>query len=262
MAQLTYYETPGPARSWWSTEKPEPGTDWHPIELRHGYTIRDVNAAVRIGLKRTSTTGFSPGERYEIAWSSTILALYEADPRPEFIDLIAAASRAIRDTVRANNKHHGRPDPNSNTTGVGHAIYWTRVDIPAIDRLDELFAIHQVWFALSDADRETLGAMAAAGTARAAARLVGSTYAAYSQRLKAARKRAADIWMDGLTVPSWMTDGRVRHPSGRPERTHCDAGHEYTPENTREPKPGSGQGRQCRACNRRRDAERRSRRRA
>lgn len=259
MTELTFYETPGPARSWWAGEQLEPGADWHPVELRHGYTIRDVNAAVRIGLKRTSQTGFTTGDRYEIAWSGTVLALYEAEKRPAFLDLIAAASLAVRDTVRANNRHHGRPDPHLGTTGINHVIYWTAPDAPVFDRFEERLAIHQVWWALADADRETIGAMAAAGTQREAAELVGIAYAAYSQRLKKARKRAAAIWFDGYTTPEWMTDGRVRHPVGRPQRTHCNAGHEYTPETTREPKPGSGQGRQCLLCNRIRDARRRRR---
>lgn len=71
-----------------------------------------------------------------------------------------------------------------------------------------------------------------------------------------------DTWNNDISnlVASCPPCNRKRAPRRPPRKaTHCTHGHEFTPENTYVRPDGTG--RQCRACARRRDAEKRARRR-
>jgi hypothetical protein len=68
-------------------------------------------------------------------------------------------------------------------------------------------------------------------------------------------KNAIGYRPGNLHWANWETQAANRRPPRKRLVTHCPSGHEYTPENTR----FTAYGRVCRACHRKREAERRCR---
>jgi len=253
----TYYPTPEP------TFAPPPGPD-RTEGFLWGFTIRDLDQAARTAVA-ASRVAMDSHTAYDLAWEGIVLHLAETDQAPTYSYLVTAGWRAIYAEIRQGNRMRGIPEEVRGYDMVNtprFAQYWTRRSTPSHEEgIVERVALEQVLPTLSESQMRGLAALASTGDYQAAADLLGIDYRALVARIGYARKRFLASWFEDETPPKRRhTDRRIR--SRGPAATHCPRDHEWTPENTRwNVRTVNGtlrRGRRCRACQRDRDAARRS----
>lgn len=205
MTLRTYYPDPEP------TFAPPPGPD-RCDGLRWGLTLLDLHRATRMALARNvGVNAFSRTERYDIAWTAAATALYEADEPVTLSDLASAGWQAIAEARITEMRHHGID--HTRRIGEGRprfAAYWhTTGGEPVSERVCEEIALAQIWPRLTPGQREALAALAAFGTATAAAAALGKHHNTFHKIARNGRVRFKTLWFEGEEVPpAWGRDTR------------------------------------------------------
>lgn len=233
--------------------------------IRWGYTLADIDRMARAACTADRTLSSDATTRYDTAWSAIALAICEATQPPTRADLVRTGWQAIYADVRASRQMYGidTTDRSGEVASAPRMVaYWTRIphDGACEDRIDRI-ALDQILATLWDIEYDAIHALAAHGTYQAAADTLGITYKALVRNVNAARARFRRRWYAPDTAPKIRhTDRRVA-AYGREAATHCSAGHEWTPENTRWDRgrtAASAKVRRCRDCERDRAQARRA----
>lgn len=174
-------------------------------ELRWGYTLADVQEIAR---KAAFTNRFMASDfrdRVDAAWHAVVVELYTAEQPPTIHDLATVARAAVWAMVRDHHQTYGYAD---REWAAGYAsaprfvAYWTEPPgTPMEERVVERVATPQVWWALSDRDRQVLAAFAAAGDNRSAAAALGMPVGSFRTYISQARRAWLALWHEGETPP-------------------------------------------------------------
>lgn len=185
-------------------------------ELRHGYTLRDIQRLAGHATKTAFGQSTSRTDRFQAAWDGIVEALYEAERWPSGDKLISAGRQAIALSSQAEQHHHGvRHDRTHEGAGSmpNFQRYWCLMTKPypspeahAVERV----SVPQILARLYPCERKALAALAAHGTQEAAAHALGMKLASYRATLGHARRRFFALWHEG-EEPSriWRIDRRV-----------------------------------------------------
>lgn len=187
-------------------------------ELRHGFTLADLNRLAASAARHAGTFVADGADRYQTAWSAIAEHLYAADQSPTERDLWHAGRDAIRATIRDNQRTHGAPRSGGGGDMPQFARYWSKqatVTPSCEDRVVERVALAQIWPQLTDGHRAALAAYAAKGDMDGAAKALKISGTAFSSRLQRARQTAAELWHEHETPT------RNRRRDFR-ARTDCD----------------------------------------
>lgn len=177
------------------------------MELKHGYTMADLDRATRMALRRNvGWNAFTQSERYEIAWSGIALALYEADEPPTMSDLASAGWYAIGEARVTEMRHHGI----DSTHNIGEIRphfdrYWSWAARPIAspeNAIVEKVALYQIWPLLTPQQKQSLSALAVHGSAKLAAAALGKSFSAFHQSAHLGRHRFMEHWHEGETIPA------------------------------------------------------------
>lgn len=236
-AQVRSWRITPPGTTGSDSDRPEPvpAAPAAPTELRHGYTLDDLDRIARTAVA-LNVKWWSAGDRWQqadIARSGAVEHLYAAETAPAEKDLVYAARIALSDEVNGYKQMHGISHKGG--TAPQFAKYWHHVgDEPWEDRLVERIALSQILSRLTEAQREAVTAFAGAGNYAAAAEALGIELRALRSRLHNARTAFAAHWYAPETPGRRKADKRVGSYA-RPRRTHCHRcldSHELTDENT------------------------------
>lgn len=237
------------------------------MELRHGYTLADLHQMTVAAVKADRLLAMGYSERWDIAWEAIVLELFEAEHWPRRESLVQAGWKAIyrhiRDGLRQRGWSDDRDWSSADPTMPRFVQFWGSGVTPSHeDRVVERVAVYQAIDKVTGPYREAVVALAVADDYRAAAGLLGITDKALTTRLVTARRRFLAAWHEGETPHRPRRTDRRVGVHGKDLATHCSAGHEWSPENTRtsrETVRGKGKTRRtCRACERDRHAGRRA----
>ncbi|MDP5310445.1 hypothetical protein [Streptomyces poriferorum] len=231
--------------------------------IRWGYSLADINHVAAAACTADRSLAGDMTIRYDIAWSAIALALTEATEPPTQNDLTRAGWQAIYAEVRETRHLYGIPrDMGGEVASAPRfAAYWRPTSTDSSeDRLIDGIAIHQIIDTLTTPYRDAVNALAVHGDYRAAAHALGIEYKALIGRIGTARRAARNLWFaPEIAPPNRGTDRRVG-AYDQARATHCGAGHEWTPENTRMDagrSPGRHR-RRCRSCEREHSQRRKS----
>lgn len=167
--------------------------------LRFGYTLNDLDRIARTAVQIRWTMAMPSLDRYSIAWSAIVEALYSAETPPSNRDLVAAGQAAIRNEVRSIHRTFGLPldgEHGGHTHGV--AVYWwlnaapaASPERPIVDRQ----ALAAILPLLAETGRQALLAVAAAdGDRSRAAEALGVSSRVLLKRLTEARAMFLRWW--------------------------------------------------------------------
>lgn len=265
MVQLTYYDDRGPEWEWWRRAEITLPEDRSMIEVRHGYTLDNIDHLTRRALIRCYGLGLALSDRYMVAYGGIVIALMEADHVPDESDLVLAGQKAIGSASTSEYQNRGlthteaKPSPR-------FVAYWHTIagpTEPAVERVDDRIALGQILQHLTEPQREVLAVFAATGQRSTTAEVLGLSEKAANSRILAARQAAVALWHDHET-PAPLPRDRRRGSGKKPAETHCKRGHAYTAENTITSWSRSSRRpvRRCRTCRDARNAKGAARRRA
>lgn len=184
-------------------------------ELRHGYTLGDLQRVARSAAVTTRAMAGDYDDRYGEAFAAAAEALYAAEQWPAEYVLFRAAQDALRDESRKNRSYRGCAYRHEgwleNGTGPNFVRYWS--DVTAVTpspegRVVERLALAQILPMLTPRQREVVAALAAFDDHGAARDALGGLDC-YATHLTNARRRFLAWWHEG-EVPSrpWGTDRR------------------------------------------------------
>jgi hypothetical protein len=191
-------------------------------EIRHGYTLQQVDVLVRRGILRNPWyQAIDVDERYATGWHAAVELLYTSDAPPAPRDLTHAAWYAADKWTCRDAEQHGigrsRGESYTGRTDVPrfHA-YWSRraagaVDEPVVERV----ALAQIWPQLKPAYQDALQALAAYEDYQAAADALGLKYNTFCARIREARNRFDELWLEGETPRKRWRDRRIQTPGGQ-----------------------------------------------
>jgi hypothetical protein len=187
----------------------------NPSTVRHGYTLTRLDRLARVAARIPAGTCWSATDRYQAAWNAIVDLLCTGTPPPRPSHLIQAGREGILRYANTERHHHGvvaRAAWAGDATTPAFVRYWWeqrgRTDDHAPAIIDRL-ALARIWPALRDTDRAALLALAAHGTAQAAADALGLQRHTYYLRLRKARQAALTLWHEGQTPPRLRRDCRV-----------------------------------------------------
>lgn len=187
------------------------------IDLRHGYTLTDLQRYARIAASTAGMTSTSMADRYETALSAIAEHLYSAEHPPRDEQLIAAGRECIWEEARAILRQVGytsRGDwaTDGAATASRYVTYWTWMlrHTPSPEAsIVERVALTQILPALTPGQRAAVGALAAFDTYDAAADALSARYKTFASNLADGRRRFLRLWHEGETPSKmWSTDHR------------------------------------------------------
>jgi DNA-directed RNA polymerase specialized sigma24 family protein len=237
------------------------------MELKHGYTLLDLQQMMHAAVIADRTLALDYQTRSDIAWSAIATALYEADEPPHRQALIRVGWQAIYSEVRTMYRGRGYVDARAGEAEMKprFAMFWGKqVEHSHEDRVVERVAVHQVLAQLRDTYRDAIAALAVHENYQAAAAAMGLKQSAFNVRIATARKSLVALWLEHETPHKVRRTDRRVEVAGQELATHCGNGHEWTAENTRWSRVArsGGKRRDCRACeserSQRRTAERKA----
>jgi hypothetical protein len=173
-------------------------------ELRHGYTLGDIEDLSRAAVRRDVWHRSLPlADRLDTAWSAIAEHLYASDEPPARTALIRAAWTALRQETEDEWHTHGV----SRAAGVyeggavmhGFARYWNpaaRAPGPENAVVDRV-ALAQIWAALAPRHREVLAALAARGDYTGAAQFLDRRRGTVIAQASRARQSFLELWHEG-----------------------------------------------------------------
>lgn len=219
-------------------------------EIRHGYTLADIDRLAKTAATAAPTAGLDGYTRYSLAWSAIAEALC-AEEEPTRRDLVQAGWQAINREITACLHARGYlagHAGNGTASSPRYMRYWTPVGGDnAIDRLVDHIAAQQAGDVFTAAQGSAVDALAWLEDHTLAADALGIGYGTFSTRLAEARARFRAVWYAPETPP--RTTRHDKRRGNRPPRTHCAAGHPMDGDNlqTRRRKGGKTE-RICRTC--------------
>lgn len=189
-----------------------------PDEVRHGYTLHDVQHLTRLTLRldRWYTAG-DMEERYNAVWFAIVEALLTADEAPSRSDLLRAGTEASDALVRDEMRTHGRCTLNTGQPMPRFHAYWNPSNAPSPEpRVVERNALEQIWPQLQPRQQQALTALAATGDYEKAAAALGVATGTFTVLVSAGRRRFYTWWHEH-EAPSrqWRTDRRVSSRNGK-----------------------------------------------
>ncbi|HEY7145337.1 MAG TPA: helix-turn-helix domain-containing protein [Streptosporangiaceae bacterium] len=194
-------------------------------ELRHGYTLSQVNALSVFTVRRQLFHQAGDFDhRVEIAWHAIIEHIYASDGPPAVHEVIRAAFHAITADVRRTQQFHGRNthDRYAGTT-AGFERYWWYVGRPTSgpeDGVVERVALAQIWPRLRPLHQQVLAALAAHDDYGRAADSLGKSRKTFTTQVGRARQEFLALWHEGETPSGpWGCDRRAS-PSERHSITY------------------------------------------
>lgn len=203
-------------------------------EVRHGYTLRDLNDCARIAVANAATRAADYTDRYDAAWHAIAEHLTVSDAPPARNDLIRAGRRAVHREVSDHLRHHGTPcGAIPGTVRPSFSRYWDDAvgHTPSPETsVVESEALRQIWPHLTPGDHRALNALTLHGTYATAAAALGVAYQTIGCQLRTGRRRFLALWHEGET-PHMSAYSRNKHWARH--KTHCPNGHELTFDNTR-----------------------------
>lgn len=197
------------------------------VELRHGYTLGQVNNIATNAVQRTVwQRSLSLSDRLEAAYEAIVEHLYTVDAAPTINDLFAVAWKGMQSRSEDEWHTHGVSRASSVYDGAytmrNFCRYWfshSTYDADPENRVIERMALQQIWAQLTHKQQQVLLALAAHDDHSRAAAAVGySQRGGYSQMLCTARRTFLYWWHEG-EEPSkpWGSDRRSK--SGNKRKT-------------------------------------------
>lgn len=184
-------------------------------ELRHGYTLADVERIARWASAHHRSMAGDVADRMSVA-RLAILNLVYAEQAPQGHDLLAAASGAIRDLVQDDLRHRG-VSSRDHWAGDGSAHnfqrYWFAAhSSPSPENgVVERVSVAQVLPRLKVQHRRALTALAATGDRTLAAQHLGVTALTFETHLSQARRHFLRLWHEHETPSKkWRFDSGPR----------------------------------------------------
>jgi len=223
------------------------------MELKHGYTLRDIDQMMHAAVIADRTLALDYQTRRDIAWSAIAAELYEADEPPHRQALIRVGWQAIYAEVRTMNRTRGYADGHTDEYELRprFLMFWGKhVEPSHEERVVERVAVHQVLAQLRPTYRDAIAALAVHDNYQSAAAAMGLRQGAFNFRIAHARKELVALWLEHETPHHVRRTDRRVEVAGKELATHCGNGHEWTAENTRwsRVKRSGGKRRDCRAC--------------
>lgn len=173
------------------------------LELRHGYTVHDVDRLARAAMHRRNGTRLDPDDRWATAWHSIVTTLLEATEPPDERTLLLTAARALNTEANAYARVWGMDTRRINEgTAImgGFRRYWDWLPppYPHPERAIEHMAMWQILAVLPARQLEAIMQLAAHdGDGRAAAHAMGITWGGYCALLHRGRTRFYELWHEG-----------------------------------------------------------------
>lgn len=185
-------------------------------ELRHGYTIADLERLSRIGARVSSWARAADFEEFMAAARVAIAAhLYDPETRqrPQEFELIRVAASAAGSLAAKTMSSWGVSHQGGSTFGQRmpqFERYWFALapsspEAGVVERL----GLWQIWESMTDGQREVLLALAVHEDYQTAADALGYDYVSFVGRVSRARAAFRRLWHEGET-PSrmWGSDRR------------------------------------------------------
>jgi hypothetical protein len=114
----------------------------HDVELRHGYTLSQLNALSVWTVMHDRYCSFADvDERLEVVWHAIVEHLYTTAEVPARQDLVLSGWRAIREYVQKDARFRGttsparRPEKGMCATGIAPILRGRRSALPITSRL-------------------------------------------------------------------------------------------------------------------------------
>ncbi len=184
------------------------------VELRHGFTLYQVNALSIWAVQRYTQYSYADfDQRLEAAWHAIIEHIYACQQPPTVAEVIRMAWRAIQREVRGERQLRGYGNRSNNAdVNAGFERYWRSTCQPARgpeDQVSDAMALRQIWPRLRPAERELIAALAEHEDYGRAAEALGKSRHTYATQLGRARQAFRELWHEGET-PShpWGADRR------------------------------------------------------
>lgn len=236
------------------------------LEVRHGYTLGDLNQITQAALAADRLLAMDYAQRRDIAWSAIAEHLCSAKEPPHRQHLVRVGWQAIYRHVRDGLRERGYADGERDwtcgqPTMPRFALYWAaRVEPSHEERIVERLAVEQVLAKVTGVYRDAVVALAVHDDYAAAANALGIKYTALTLRLTTARRTYLRHWHEGETPRRTARTDRRVESHGVELADHCGKGHEFTPENTyirhRVLRGKPHRSRVCRACEHKRGQDR------
>lgn len=208
------------------------------MEVRHGYTLAELDGLARYAVAADRLMAMSATERFDIAWSAIALRLCEDETAPSRSELVQAGwqaiARHVRDGLRQRGYRDGTRDWSSAQPTMPRFVqFWGSPVTPSPeDGVVERLATRQVMTVLSGRYRDAIVALAVHDDYMAAAAALGINYKAFGMRIASARRAINRVWHEGETPRQVRRTDRRVEVHGQEPASCCRQGHEYTPENT------------------------------
>ena len=207
--------------------------------------LRTIDRLAGAAAMRSYSRTLPYSERHTVAHSAIALAVAEhanSGTAPTAPSLVAAGVDAIEAETTAWRRDHGLSAPR------GWRTFWlddVRNEGQPDIEVPPKMALREVFDALPARHQESLLLLALHDNPQDAATHAGISYSAMQQRIRAARSAFYALWWDWEPAPRPPFDRRA----SKPLAAACGRGHEYTPDNTRWGRAGSGRTkRACLAC--------------
>jgi hypothetical protein len=205
------------------------------VELRHGYTIADLEKIAKISVARDVwNQAIPPADRFDLSFSGMAELLYGSEEPPTLNDLYNAAYAAVRRDAQSNRSAHGISNVDVHAPAPNFWRYWweqARHTQGPETRVIDRVALQQIFVTLSPRFQRVLLALAAHDDHDKAAAALGITRSTYNTDLSDARRAFYRLWHEGET-PSrlWAADRRgkgnenVMHSIVRRRKRHAAKG--------------------------------------
>lgn len=180
-------------------DPPAPAVEPRPGELRHGYTLADLQRLANSAAANNYTMAADHSDLVHAAWSAIVDLLYTAEEPLTRHDLATEGRKGIWALVKDHRQTYGYRDRDP-YNGVGSAphfaLFWHQpAEASHEERFVEQVAVWQVFNTLTDRQREVLLAAAVHdGDYVAAALSLNMAPGSYRTWLSQARRAAAAQW--------------------------------------------------------------------
>jgi hypothetical protein len=182
----------------------------HDVELRHGYTLSQLNAVSVWTVMHDRYCSFADvDERLEVVWHAIVEHLYTAVEAPARQDLVLAGWRAIREYVQKDARFRGYNFVGAETR-KGYVRYWNSADSAGPEEhITDYLALSQIWPHLKQSQRDLIVALAEQEDYGLAAEAMGQPRRDYANHLRYARIAFRQLWHEGETPSKpWGADRR------------------------------------------------------
>jgi hypothetical protein len=168
--------------------------------LVHSHTVSQVSRLAVEAVRRLRwVRAFDFDESLLAAHHAMIVHLYTTPDPPDTDTLVHIGMRGASRRRLSEMTQHGLPT-SAKGDGSRFLTYWDAVTADthsAVAQVTDHIALHQIWNALDQDDRDVLLARATCATPAEAARRLGVTANQYHHRMRQARLRFRALWHEG-----------------------------------------------------------------